>query len=102
MTSGRKGKHKAILLDDPNVTTGVTSVLNSATLLPSLSKKEILQNCLEAVVLRRTVRQMQDTEQLRSSYGAEVVAAVLPAPPSLHTELIALPRALILSKGERN
>ena len=49
LTSGRMGKHKAILLDEPNVTTGVTSVLNSATLLPSLSKKEILQNCLEVL-----------------------------------------------------
>ena len=48
MTSGRTGEHKAIL-DDPNVTTGVTNVLNSAALLPSLPKQEILQNCLEVL-----------------------------------------------------
>ena len=49
MTSERMGKHKAILLDDPNVTIGVTNVLNSSTLLPSLPKKEILQKCLEVL-----------------------------------------------------
>lgn len=44
---------------------------------------------------------MQDMEQLRRSYGEKVVAAALPAPPPLHTELIALPRALILSKDKK-
>ena len=46
MASGRTGEHKAAL-DDPSVATGVTSVLSSAALLPSLPKQEILQDCLE-------------------------------------------------------